>query len=452
MSDNIPPLASETLKTLLIPISQLIPFSRNYNTHPVSQINKLKKSIKEFGWVKPISANLENEILAGHGMVLAAKDEGYTHVPVIFFGLDHAHSRGYVVADNRLAQLAEPDENILKGLLGDLIELPDFDLESVGFELDDYSTLIEKIAAHDRKFKPGFTPGTDQKPIFNSDEETVLDADDTALDIFKNRSTICVCFSGGKDSSFALMWAKKNFPDKRTVAIFSDTGVEFPGMVSHIHRVCKHIGAECKIVKPDIDVFEYWERRGRFFNMIFPECQSILIYKPINEYLLTFDPNDIVIIDGSRGDQVRRMTTKTKTSGSCDKCMAAYSYYHPCYDVDYETEKKIVFGSGIPIWEGYEQGFKRSACWCCPGQYGEQAYALQQNYPGLANYIRRWEQKLGMPLKGPGGNNFDHLVHSGEVKANKRAQVEAEGKEYTDIEEEKWGVFTEDLPDDWTPD
>jgi 3'-phosphoadenosine 5'-phosphosulfate sulfotransferase (PAPS reductase)/FAD synthetase len=435
-----------------LPVSSLKPAPKNPKRHPKNQIDMLIKSINKFGFTNPILISQDNIIIGGHARWQASKKIGLSEVPTIFIDLPPAEAQAYILTDNRLAELAETDDNIIAEMLKDTQEIPNFDIEVTGYTNDDYTQLLNEIEKHDKKFKPGFTPGTDSKPVFNTNAETVFVADDTALEIFNNRSTICCCYSGGKDSSFALIWAKMNFPDKRIVAIFSDTGVEFPGMVSHIHRVCKHLEVECKIVKPDIDVFEYWERRGRFFNMIFPECQSILIYKPINEYLLTFDAKDTVIIDGSRGDQVRRMTTKSKTSGSCDKCMEAYSYYHPCYDVDYELEKKLVFGSGIPIWEGYGQGFKRSACWCCPGQNGEQAYALQQNYPGLANYIRRWEQKLGMPIKGPGGMNFDHLVHSGEVKAKKRALAESEGKVYTDIDEEKWGAFSEDLPEGWTPD
>lgn len=450
MDKKIPPLASKQLEALLVPITDIKPHPENYKTHPPDQIKSLRASLKAFGCTSPIKANLEGLIVAGHGMYQMYIEDGYTHIPVVYEALDKQLSKAYLVADNETARRAITEDSKLAELLKGITDIPDFDIDAVGFTNDDYTQLLSDVTAHDNKFKPGFTPGTDNKPQFILDENTALSADDAALSIFKNRSTILCCYSGGKDSSFALLWAKKNFPDKHIIAIFSDTGVEFPGMVSHIHRVSKYLEVECKIVKPDIDVFEYWERRGRFFNMIFPECQSILIYKPINEFMLTFDPSDVVIIDGSRGDQVRRMTSKSKTSGSCDKCMAEYVYYHPCYDVDYELEKNYVFESGLPIWEGYEMGFKRSACWCCPGQYGEQAYALQQNYPGLANYIRKWEQKLGMPLKGPGGKNFDHLVHSGEVKAQRKSKQITEEEEYID-DDDKWDSFSEELPDDWTP-
>ena len=122
---------------------------------------------------------------------------------------------------------------------------------------------------------------------------------------FAGKSTVLVIYSGGKDSTFALLWAKSNFPDKKIVAIFSDTGVEFPGMTAHIRDVCLHVGVEYKIVKPEVDVWEYWAEKGRFFSLIFPECQSMLVYDPINAYIRTYDSNNVIVIDGSRGDQVR---------------------------------------------------------------------------------------------------------------------------------------------------
>ncbi len=143
LTDNTPPLASETLRPLLTPISQLKQFPINYNKHPPAQIQRLIQSIEQFGWVKPIAANTQNEILAGHGMFLAAQKAGYTHTPVIFYSLDDVNSKGYVVADNRLSQLAEPDGIILQGLLDDLIQVPEFDIEATGFDLDRLDNMLE---------------------------------------------------------------------------------------------------------------------------------------------------------------------------------------------------------------------------------------------------------------------------------------------------------------------
>jgi len=310
----------------------------------------------------------------------------------------------------------------------------------MGFTNDDYDRLLKDIEKHDNKYKPGQV-STKGNVVYTTDEETALAADDDAKERFAGRPIILVFYSGGKDSSFALIWAKKNFPDKRIIAMFSDTGYEFPGMVAHIHRVTKHLDVECKIIRPETDTFTYWEEHGRFFNMIFPECQTHLIYKPINEFIKTFSPDDVIIIDGSRGDQVRRLSNKTKTSGSCDADMQEYHYYHPVYDVAYELEQKVVLESGIPIWEGYAMGFKRSACWCCPGQNGTQAYALWKNFPGLVNVLRKYEKMLGMDLNSK-GKGIDKLIEIGKRRADKLAA----GEEVDDSEDEWVKVPQADEP------
>jgi len=107
-------------------------------------------------------------------------------------------------------------------------------------------------------------------------------------------------FSGGRDSTFALLWARQNFPDLRTIAVFSDTGVEFPGMTVHVKRVCDHLGAELKIVKPEHDMLIDIVENG-FPATVYLSCREKYIYRPINQFFRTFPPEEVVIIDGLPG-------------------------------------------------------------------------------------------------------------------------------------------------------
>ena len=71
------------------------------------------------------------------------------------------------------------------------------------------------------------------------------------------------------------------------------------------------------------------------------------------------------------------------------------------------------------MWKGYTQGFVRTACWCCPGQRSLQAYALQKNYPGLADEIRWWEKRLGQKLQWMNDKSFDDIVAVAEKTISK---------------------------------
>ena len=102
------------MKNITRPIEDLIPDPRNARKHPAEQISRLIGSIKEFGFLAPILINSENRILAGHGRVEAARKAGLKDVPCLQVEhLTETQQRAYVLADNRLAQMAEWDMEIV---------------------------------------------------------------------------------------------------------------------------------------------------------------------------------------------------------------------------------------------------------------------------------------------------------------------------------------------------
>lgn len=124
-------------------LSELVPSSRNVRTHSKKQIHLIAESIKTFGFVPPIVAAANGEIIAGHGRYEAAKLLGITSAPVIH--VDHLgpqQIRALRIADNRLAELSGWDDEILKLELGELIEL-DFEVEITGFETAQIDVLLD---------------------------------------------------------------------------------------------------------------------------------------------------------------------------------------------------------------------------------------------------------------------------------------------------------------------
>lgn len=123
----------------------LKPHARNARTHSAPQLRKIEASIRRFGFVNPVLIDDEDQILAGHGRVAAAKAIGLDTVPVIrVSGMTEAERKAYVIADNRLAELAGWDEELLRLELGAIEDLDlGFDLELTGFG----SAEIEKLLA-----------------------------------------------------------------------------------------------------------------------------------------------------------------------------------------------------------------------------------------------------------------------------------------------------------------
>lgn len=137
------------MKVETVDINKLKPFERNPKKHPESQLKKLEKSISEFGWTNPILATKDGMVVAGHARLEVAKRLNIGNVPVIYLDMPYEKAIAYVIADNRLAELAETDTVQLSELLGELQALPDFDIELTGFDLDEVASLCTTDVVED---------------------------------------------------------------------------------------------------------------------------------------------------------------------------------------------------------------------------------------------------------------------------------------------------------------
>lgn len=117
-----------------IETTRLVPYVNNARRHSAEQVQMLRASLREFGFVNPILVDRDLNIIAGHGRLMAAQAEGYEKVPCVFVEhLTDAQKRAYILADNRLAELGDWDEELLRLELGALAEI-DFDISLTGFE------------------------------------------------------------------------------------------------------------------------------------------------------------------------------------------------------------------------------------------------------------------------------------------------------------------------------
>jgi DNA modification methylase len=127
-----------------VSIEKLVPYAQNARTHSKEQILQLRASLREFGFVNPVIVDKDFNIIAGHGRVAAAKDEGLTEVPCIFAEhLTETQKRAYILADNKLAENAGWDGALLALEFGELKDLG-FDLELTGFSMDELEKLFSR--------------------------------------------------------------------------------------------------------------------------------------------------------------------------------------------------------------------------------------------------------------------------------------------------------------------
>ena len=143
-------MSKTTTEMQLISVEKLVPYVNNARTHSAEQILKLRSSLREFGFVNPIIIDREFNVIAGHGRLMAAKEEGIEEVPCVFVDyLTDAQKKAYILADNRMAMDAGWDDELLKIEMEELQNLG-YDLEFTGF---DEKELADLFGVDDKEVK-----------------------------------------------------------------------------------------------------------------------------------------------------------------------------------------------------------------------------------------------------------------------------------------------------------
>ena len=164
-----------------VSLSSLVPYERNAKIHGQEQIEKLKASIQAFGFLTPCLIDRENNIIAGHGRVMAAKELGMKTVPCVYIeGLTEEQRRAYILADNRIGELGEWDMDIVFDELTGLESMA-FDVSVTGFDAPETAEGFAEWDANRERNDAGYEEGNDEYNEF--------------LDKFENPKTTDDCYT-----------------------------------------------------------------------------------------------------------------------------------------------------------------------------------------------------------------------------------------------------------------
>ena len=176
----------------IIETGKLVPYQNNARTHSPEQVMKLRSSMREFGFINPILIDREFNVIAGHGRLMAAKEEGLTSVPCVYVDhLTEAQKKAYILADNRMAMDAGWDEDLLRVEL-EALQGFDFDMTLTGFDEQELADLFAMDAgdAKEDDFdveeelkKPCFSKAGD---IWHLGRHTVICGDSTLKDTYEH--------------------------------------------------------------------------------------------------------------------------------------------------------------------------------------------------------------------------------------------------------------------------
>ena len=132
-----------TTELQLVPIEKLVPYANNARTQSPEQIKKLRSSLREFGFINPVIIDRDYGVIAGHGRILAAQEEGLEKVPCVFADhLTEAQKKAYIIADNRMAMDAGWDEEMLRVEI-EALQAADFDPLLTGFDEKELADLFD---------------------------------------------------------------------------------------------------------------------------------------------------------------------------------------------------------------------------------------------------------------------------------------------------------------------
>lgn len=163
-------MKTNAINLIEMKISEILPYKRNAKKHPPEQIQQIKASISEFGFLTPLLIDKKNNLICGHGRLEAAKQLGMETLPCVQAEhLTEAQRRAFVHVENRLQESggAEWDTDILKMELEELSFIDDLDLSTIGFSAEEIEGLLRVD-----EFKPNLPEDEDE----NDKESKIKDS------------------------------------------------------------------------------------------------------------------------------------------------------------------------------------------------------------------------------------------------------------------------------------
>lgn len=171
------------MKIETIPISEIHEYENNAKLHPQEQIDQIVRSIEEFGFNDPVAIDENNQVIEGHGRLMALRQMGKTEVPVIRLEhLSDEQKRAYILAHNQLTLNTGFDEELLRI---ELENITGIDMAEFGFDLDivnvvDEPTDVEEDVDFDPT--PPEEPKTRPGDLYQLGHHRLLCGDSTNLD------------------------------------------------------------------------------------------------------------------------------------------------------------------------------------------------------------------------------------------------------------------------------
>lgn len=369
-----------SLTIIEVPLDKIIPYENNPRINDAA-VDVVADSIKEFGWRQPIVVDNDYNVICGHTRLKAAQKLGLSSVPVHVADLPQEKVKALRIADNQSATLAEWDMELLPLEIAQLQDM-DYDLSHLGFDEDKLNELL--AAANQNQDGDNDVPPTELESV-----------QPEALKVIEECDRVVLQFSGGKDSTVVLNWARgvcEKFK-KPLTALFVETGAEFIDLTAHILRICEKLGVELVLLHPRQNILQYYYEKKMWPDSLYRDCLHKFINEPVNHYIRQFENENVICVRGGRSDQ-KTSLSKSNIYQEVKDGERIVKLLNPFFGVDKDEYARALEAVKPLLWRGYDLGFVRTACYLCPFQKVEQWEALKMHYPLLWEEMRKLTQVL----------------------------------------------------------
>lgn len=333
----------------------------------------LRKSVNKFGLAEPLVIQPDGKLIGGHARLKTLEAVG-------------AGEADCMVPDRELTtdEVRELNIRLNRNVAGEW----DFDKLANEFDIGEL-----KEWGFEEWELGGKKRGTD------ADVDTISPATPPDADAIVQRvgdRMVGLAYSGGLDSSMALLRLVGALGPSRIVAALVDNGYELPLMRLHVSDVCRKLGVQLHVLPTRVDFIDMLGEKGWPFHG-FPWCQHDVLYSTTTEYWKSIgDATTLVIASGKQFGQTKG------NAGVTQDTLHGFDVVYPAYNATREESTTELLSAGVPIWPGYAAGFPRTACWLCPGGKPEFKGALRRCYPGLFSELCYLQRRYGVSSWAPG--------------------------------------------------
>lgn len=365
----------------------------------MTEYEKLAKSIHEFGHVLPLVYNARSSnLVGGHQTMTVLEADGKTEAQMSIVDLDDAHEKALNVALNKIS--GEWDDDKLSVLLGELQDLPEFDIDLTGFEkyelpaldidisdMDPEPTEPENSLYTEQESEGGelnitYDVDAEERPAPEPKDEYVSNAKkreakrEVKVDEFEYYS---IAFSGGKDSALLTLWALEHIPKEKIYLKYWDSGWNYPEESKYVHYFAEKYGLKLILTgykNNDVIIENMRESGFPFYGNLW--CQARLKARSLNavhKYMLENISESVLSLVGIRKSESRRRADYPEFSK-----MGGETLWFPIRDFTDDDLLEYFIENGEKINPMYNFT-DRTGCVFCPNANVASRQFLKEQHP-----------------------------------------------------------------------